>query len=1277
MGYLIRFITRSLIWMLILVGIVVACLRLSFANIGLFKAEIEEWIAVEVIPGLTFSEIRSRWNRISPIFELDQAVITLPDRSNPIAIDTLAIEFDFWGSLIFGTPVIREVNGTLDTLVIRKDVEKRWWLNDINLVASQGSAAADDLEELLASIPYYMHIGLNRLIIEDEITARNYQIDNISANIEHHDDAIHLQLLAALPENLGGSMQMKSILEGDVGTLYLQSRQLKLDPIGELLGLSVEKFHGAEAAGEAWINFKDHHIDTVNANLSVDEASFQESPQDVAVPFNLAVQLSARRELKTWTVSHRLDNLSVNNQQLPAINAQFRLLSGRSPLRIDGWLQDLNLQHLGDIASNHLPDDIGGMLETTDIQGRLENIWFSLEANDPKNLQASLQAIDVNNKSVDWLPGIDKINADIVYGQQKAELVISSEQLALDFGDQFRGALPIGQFRGLLHAELNSQGATLSIDEFDAKSSDIKVAGRGRLEIDSNNAAPFLYMRASFEDGIGSQKSKYLPAQLLPKEALDWVDEGIRSVDISDGNVMFHGRLEDIEKLHNQKSGELYADFAVDNAEVMFDPDWEIAKGGRGRLLFHNLGVDIKLDSVDYADIKNGRASIVIPTFLDTVILADIDASAQTSQALPIWLASPVGEDYREIAKNLADPGGSVSANIRLSLPLENDDLEEEAKVTLNFDNAAIAAPNWGIQLNQINGNVKVTNETISASGIKARYFKDPVTIDIATDQKAGKTLVKANGLIETGQMLKLLPAGLAEGFDGKSLWQIKLAIAKEPGSGNESIVKIDSTSDLQGTAVMLPKPLSKSSQGKRRTTATVNIRANDEIDFLVKHGLHVKTRGRLENSGEGELQLADLDIGLGTILKEQQQGGFHLYGSTPELSIDDWIAVYRVEAGRRKSGSRNLLPLIQAVDLNVGQITAFERIVNNTNFQLTQSNSGYHGTIESSAAKGTFYFPHQDSAQNPVLIDLDYAKISASPKKAPSTGLLPEDMFNIRIRSKEFVYDNRAITDLELDTSIEDNALLIDSLVFERDKVKFKFDGYWTYNPATKLHATKLFASIKGEEFGQAIATLNFGDTIHNGTINFKGELSWPDEIFRPHWDILHGKGRIKLKDGILKDVEPGSGRFVGLLSLNALPRRLALDFSDVLFDGMEFDEIKGDFVLDGQALYTSNTKMDGPAAKIKIVGKTGMRDRDYEQKIYIVPKIRYTLPVIGSIIGGSTGGWGLLLLQNLFKSSIDESVEIEYSMTGGWDDPVIKVINEPPPAVKEKPEARDNFEK
>ena len=84
----------------------------------------------------------------------------------------------------------------------------------------------------------------------------------------------------------------------------------------------------------------------------------------------------------------------------------------------------------------------------------------------------------------------------------------------------------------------------------------------------------------------------------------------------------------------------------------------------------------------------------------------------------------------------------------------------------------------------------------------------------------------------------------------------------------------------------------------------------------------------------------------------------------------------------------------------------------------------------------------------------------------------------------------------------------------------------------------------------------------------------------------------------------------------------------------------------------------MDGPAAKIKISGKTGIIARDYDQIVRVTPKIRQTLPLVGAVAAGTTVGWSLLLLQNLFKKAIDDAVEIEYRISGSWDDPKIDLI-------------------
>ncbi len=1238
MANLLRYLVKTLLWLVILIGIIVAGLRIGFANLGMFKGQIENWVDAEVIPGLKFKDIRGHWNQVSPVFELDHAVISLPGRGNPVIIDTIAIEFDFWGSLIFSTPVVRDVTGTIEKLSIRKDLQKRWWLNDINLVAGQNSAAASALEDLLASIPHYLHFELNRLIIDDEISGKSYSIDDISADIETHDDATHLQLLANLPDEFGTSLAVKSILRGDTGIIYLQSQRLKLDPIVALFGIPQNTAQQIEVGGEIWVNLQAHHIRTITASI---------------------------------------ENLSVDGQDLPALHTRLRMISEQKSKHIEGWLEQVELQSLTVLGKNHLPAQFSDMLVKSQLQGHLEDIVFSWQVGDWQSLKLSARAIDVNNRNIELIPGIDKFSADIVYGRQNAKASLKAEQLSLDFGDQFRAPLQIDRFHAEVRASLTPQGMTVLIPDFDAVNQDIKVAGRLWLETDPASDTPFLFIRAAYSEGDGSQKSKYLPVKLLPPQALEWVDEGIRSAYIPNGMVMFHGRLEDIETLEVNKSGELYADFEVNNAEVMFDPAWKIAQQGQGRVLFHNLGMDIKLDSVSYADIDNARAKISIPTFMDTLVLVDINAGTSTDKALRTWLATPVGEDYRQITQKLQNPGGRVNTNIHLSIPVENDKLSEQVRVKLNFDNAAIDAPSWGVELDKINGNVLVTNDTISASGIKAAFYGDPISVDISTDEISRQTHVKANGLVETKHLMNRLPQSLHQAMDGKSQWQVDLSIANQRMAGNQPVLEIDASSNLLGTAIHLPEPLQKSQEVQRGLKAAVNIRANDDIDFIVSYGIKVKTRGRLSNIHNQDFQLADLDIALATILKPEQKKGIHLYGKASKLPLDEWVVFHQSETVRQESDPGSMLALLQSVDLNIAELSLFDRHLGNTAFQMRQSQQGYSGTIDSSAAKGSFYFPRHSSVQNPVTIDLEYARLSKSPVNNQGTGLLPADMVNLRLRSKEFVYDGRSVTDLELDTSVDDGVMLVDSLVFRRDEVDFNFNGHWLFKPATKQHFTQLSGSIKGEKFGQAIAKLDFGDTIHNGKVDFKGEISWPDELLNPQWDILSGKGRFKLEDGILKDVEPGTGRFVGLLSLNALPRRLGLDFSDVLFEGMEFDVIKGSLVLDGQNLHTNNIKLDGPAAEVKVKGNTGLRERDYDQKIYVVPNIRYTLPTMGLIFGGSTGGLGWLLLQNLFKSSIEASVEIEYSLTGSWDDPVMKVLNKPPQADKKNSEVPGKIEK
>ena len=159
-----------------------------------------------------------------------------------------------------------------------------------------------------------------------------------------------------------------------------------------------------------------------------------------------------------------------------------------------------------------------------------------------------------------------------------------------------------------------------------------------------------------------------------------------------------------------------------------------------------------------------------------------------------------------------------------------------------------------------------------------------------------------------------------------------------------------------------------------------------------------------------------------------------------------------------------------------------------------------------------------------------------------------------------------------------------------------------------------------------------------------------------------------LKITDGRVLEIDPGAGRIFGLISLQALPRRLSLDFSDMFRKGFSFDKIEGDFILKGGVATTENLVMEGPAARLEAQGKIGLSARNYDQVVTVTPNVSSSLPVAGAVVGGMGVGAAILLAQQLLEPEIDKATRVKYSVTGQWDDPVIKRLN-----VK-KPDARDN---
>ena len=234
---------------------------------------------------------------------------------------------------------------------------------------------------------------------------------------------------------------------------------------------------------------------------------------------------------------------------------------------------------------------------------------------------------------------------------------------------------------------------------------------------------------------------------------------------------------------------------------------------------------------------------------------------------------------------------------------------------------------------------------------------------------------------------------------------------------------------------------------------------------------------------------------------------------------------------------------------------------------------------------------------------------------------------------------------------------LLSASLQSPNQDLQAELQGEWRFTSQDE-HRTSAQLQVSGSNLGSGLSDWNIVHNISGGRLQASADLSWPGAPTYFDLKFANAEGRLRVDEGRLLEVDPGAGRWLGLFSLNMLPRRLALDFRDVFQRGLVFDELTASFQLHEGQLYTPDLQVKGPAARIDIRGRTGLIEQDYDQVILVTPNVRSTLPLAGAFLGGPVAGVAVYLFERIIGlgDRLDDSMRLEYRVTGPWDAPKVE---------------------
>lgn len=863
-------------------------------------------------------------------------------------------------------------------------------------------------------------------------------------------------------------------------------------------------------------------------------------------------------------------------------------------------------------------------------------------------IRAGLQGVSIS--PVLKTPGLRAISGALQASETGGELQLDSRELQFNLPRMFRAPWSMRAVDGRLAWRREPEswrvsGAALRIDGADG------VDGRAQaaftLTVPHDGTSPVLDLRARGENLAATVIAKYLPANKLSAKTLQWLDNAFTSGQVIDSEVIIKGPLRSFP--FRRREGEFSARARVAGIAFNYQTGWAPATGLAADVEFRNAGVRASAVDAQVGGLRVRGAQGEFPDFRKGEIAVKADATGDLGQALALLRSSPVAAALGPLFAKLRGDG-TIHSSVELWLPLRHI-ADRRIAVTTQLKEATAFIEGVNAPLTEITGSLTVQQALLNNALLHGRWLGGPMSLQITQDGATHAALT-AQGHALAAQLAPFLPATVqvSGATDWQLVSQIRAGQSSEESSGREPQVwRI--AAGLDGLGIALPDPLGKAEQGAR--PLQVDLEVGEALLARVSYDA-VRALLRIRH-GDGRWTFDRGGVradGVAAALPAHR--GLRVEGDVERIVLDDWFALRGAPAA---SGSK-LADFLQAANVRVGELNLYGYRWADVRGVLQATPAGWRIDVAGPDASGQVEIPQSFSAEAPLTASLERLVLRQQEpeRRSAKTQRDPRAWPHLRIRVADLWVDEHAVGELELKATRVDQGLHIDSVSITQPQAQGAANGQWLLTPEGER--SNLSLKILSTDVGATLRSLNYTPFMEARRGEVRAELAWAGGFDSHFLEHASGSLNVEADAGQLAALQPGAGRVLGLFSVAALPRRLALDFSDLTEKGLSFDTVRGDFDLREGNAYTSNLLLRGPAAEIGIAGRTGIAAHDYDQTAIVTGNLGASLPVAGALAGGPAIGAALLLFSQVFKEPLKGITRGYYRITGSWDDPIVERV-------------------
>ncbi len=1317
----------------VLLAIIFGMARLLLPYASDYKEDVIATLSEYLGQPVRIGSLDAEWHGLGPALVLkDVALLDLKNNKPVFQFRKARLGIGLIPSLFQQKPVLSGITLVGVDLVLTREKNGRFMVAGIKGENKSGGKDADETEaEVLDALTSWVFSQGVLSLENSNITwrdkmgeGRKMDFSAVNVRLKNSGDHHVLDASVVLPERFGKSLTVHIDMKGDPLNVkeretraYFRGEKVKLASLLKTQSIAGVGADVAEADFQIWSRWENGALQKMLGEVDVSDielfSSRAENIQknnkkkiDAALVFQKlagkfkwlrkddgwqfnADDLVLLRNNILWEPSQIVVNVKDNSEGVESLDVY------ASHLQLEDAAQLLVLFSMGGEA-------VSTPLLAIKPKGRVINARLNWR-NDERptyNAYASLSQAEINGWKL--VPAAKKVNGELWLDENGGQVDLKESAMTLNFPDLFRWPLQIDKLSGHVSWAIDGDSWQLKGRDLAAKNKD--VLSRVSLDIvkESPDVSPFMSLIAKFTDGDGSQVTHYLPTGIMSDSAVDWLDKAIIEGHIASGGAIVHGRMSDFP--FDKGNGRFETRFGVKNARLEYAEGWPSVYDIDADVQFLGKGlfVNARHGNIFSNDIQWATISMPDMGAKPMRVLVKGDIKGTTQDKLDFLVASP--QLYKSFGKNLEGMTAEGESLLHLNLDLP---IGGQKKTLLqgwvDFAENSLSVPALGRVLSEVEGRVQFYQDGLEADDLQAKLFGQAASLKIFTDEKTsvekkintekefGITKpnevgdatvekegvknrwinIQANGLLNAKGMASYYFPPIKDLLIGDGGWDVLFKVPVGGSDENLRISTLQAVTDLKGVEINLPPPLNKKKADSARMNLRVDFRPEKSPLLHVSYGGFVdgvfELGGHPDEKNVAGIQRGEIRLNGGSLSLPDGKG-VRIVGWLDEVSWDDWLTLL-LDKNTAPTDQKTNPSFLHSADIAIRNLKAYGQRLHKVRLKTVPAENAWAFDITSNELSGHFEIP-SNIAIHPVKANLDFLYLEEPELSAGSID--PRKIPALDFKVKDLRYESRRFGELRLETTRVANGLRIEQLILKPKATTIISNGGWYI--AGGKQSTNIQANIETTDVGRTLKELGYVGTISGGRGEVHFNLRWPSALFDVDVNKVHGSMNMFLRDGQLLDIDPGAGRLFGMLSLQALPRRLFLDFSDVFSKGFGFSRIKGSFSIEDGDAYTNNLYLDGLAARVDVAGRAGLAEQDYDQKIIVTPKVAESLPLLGVLTATPQIGAAILFAQKLFQTGIDEATKTEYTITGKWSDPVIKKVKSPRSSVQPAAELFDD---